>query len=164
MCACTGVQREWSRQANGQAHWVPVRSGARWSVSGNDTWQQLGGCALAVLYIHVTTDKSQHLLSRRNYSGGATGSSIQDKERRMRTLPSACPSLSPQHSLSRRVATAVIGIGWAGVKMPTLSVPEVGSKATCTTWFGLGKWNLDASLVVVKQPRAKGSLQNFLCY
>lgn len=51
----------------------------------------------------------------------------------MRTLPSACPSLSLQRSLSRRVATAVIGIGWAGVKMPTLSVPEVGSKATCAT-------------------------------
>lgn len=34
---CAGVQREQSRQANRQAHRVPVRSGARWSVSGNDT-------------------------------------------------------------------------------------------------------------------------------
>lgn len=85
---CAGVQREQSRQANRQANRVLVRSGARWSVSGNDTWQQLGGCALAVLYIHVTTDKSQHLLSRRNYRSCATGSSIQDRERRMRTLPS----------------------------------------------------------------------------
>lgn len=37
MCGCAGVQREQSGQANRQAHWVPVRSGARWSVSGNDT-------------------------------------------------------------------------------------------------------------------------------
>lgn len=146
---CTGVQREQSRQADRQAHRVPVRSGARWSVSGNDTWQQLGGCALAVLYIHVTTDKSQHLLSRRNHSAGATGSSIQDRERRMRTLPSACPSLSLQCSLSRQAGTAVMAIGWAGVKVPTLSVPEVGAKLHGTKWFGLRKRNLDASLSVV---------------
>lgn len=44
-------------RAGRQAQWVPVKSGARWSVSRNDTWQQLAGCGLAVLYIHVTTDK-----------------------------------------------------------------------------------------------------------
>lgn len=37
MRACAGVQREQSRQSNRQMHWVPVRSGARWSVSGDDT-------------------------------------------------------------------------------------------------------------------------------
>ena len=88
---------------------------------------------MAVLYIHVTTDKSQHLLSRRNHSAGATGSSIQDKERRIRALPSACPYLSLQCSLSRQVATAVMAIGWAGVKVPTLSVLEVGAKPHGTT-------------------------------
>lgn len=34
---CADVQREQSRQGDRQAHRVPVRSGARWSVSRNDT-------------------------------------------------------------------------------------------------------------------------------
>lgn len=34
---CAGVQSERRKRGNRQAHRVPVRSGARWSVSRNDT-------------------------------------------------------------------------------------------------------------------------------
>lgn len=147
-CESTQVCRG-SRQRNRQAHWVPVRSGSRWSVSRNDTWQQLGGCGLAVLYIHVTTDKiSACWEGETTVPALGTGSSIQDENRRMWTLPSACPSLSLRCSLSRQVGTAVMAIGWAGVKVPTLSVPEVGTKLRGTTWFGLEKQNLDVLLLV----------------
>lgn len=85
-CACAHIRvsvqvcgRERSRQVNREVYWVPLRSGSLWSVSCNDTWQQLGGFALAVLYIRVTTDKSQHPLNRRNLHPSATGSSMQDK-------------------------------------------------------------------------------------
>lgn len=102
MCACAGAQREQSRQANRQAHRVPVRSGARWSVSGNDTWQQLGGCALAVLYIHVTPDKSQQLLSRRNqcrcYRVLHTGQVEEDENTSFRLSVLVPPMLTEQTS------------------------------------------------------------------
>lgn len=42
-----------------------------------------------------------------------------------------------------------MAIGWAGVKVPTLSMPEVGARLHGTAQFGLGKGNLDASLLVV---------------
>lgn len=111
-CVCASSQSEQSRQAEVEVYLVSLRSGATWSVSCNDTWQELGGFGLAVLYIHVTANKSQHRLSGRNLSPGATGFLIQDKGWKIRTLPSSCPNVSLWCSLSRQVTTAATVIGW----------------------------------------------------
>lgn len=129
VCVClAGVCGE-QRWANRQARRVPVRSGARWSVSWNDTWQQLAGCALAVLYIHVSADK----VSPR-WAGQTTELEPSGPPYRTSTggwehfLPPVLPFLLC--SLSRQLRTI-----WAGVKVQTAEVPDSDLGLEQETWM-----------------------------